>query len=630
MTVWVVDSNAFIHLGAIASEDAVTSFRNSLSKHGGMIHVTSGVHDEVKTVRFRSWRERPRVLDTLSDILQTTAISEGEIRGLANAIGEKAAPQDVDVSLMVLAAKKHNSGMDVVLVSDDYKMTTTREKAGLGYRTCPPSTFIQNLSNDVTGKHASKLRSLARRIRAAEMRYAISRAGEYDIQGKLTWLVESLLSARPPIPQQNEGEMHNEIEASIRALTRHVAGESVKKSNLRKLGALPEVCGPIGEIDDHLESLSGAEGDPAHLYLSGLKVLQSVLERVGAGLSPLNDELCMIAHRVMAGPVSRLESVLGLLAGSLGREHASSLHMARALSQSTLSDDSKAEVMIMHHLGLMAIASEDPLRASFLFENAAEQSSFSNNTRLANLVAAGISRHLAGEDEVAKSLISNASIIVNEDKESAIDPLLELARSLMGIDRPWLALEVFDEALECAVESESNTEVERITNLLTLVNVAAVGEEDEKRKQTRELLDGLNKIHSESKKEMRVVNKEIDQLVESQLSPISETWRDWRESSELIADHESLVVVRVVKTDEGVLAVTHHPELGGLGLWLPGESPELAPGLALSITGTRIKLAEASKDLVDSQNVRGVIAVESPEALVVSIIPLSDGAYPSG
>ena len=131
--------------------------------------------------------------------------------------------------------------------------------------------------------------------------------------------------------------MHNEIEASIRTLTRHVAGENVKKSNLKRLGALPQVCEPIREIDDHLESLSGAEGDPTHLYLSGLKVLQSVLERVGVGLSPLNDELCMIAHRVMAGPVSRLESVLGLLAGSLGREHASSLHMARALSQSTLS-----------------------------------------------------------------------------------------------------------------------------------------------------------------------------------------------------------------------------------------------------------------------------------------------------
>ena len=119
----------------------------------------------------------------LSDVLHTTPISEDEIRGLANAIGEKAAPQDVDVSLMVLAAKKHGMGLDVVLVSDDYKMTTTREKAGLGYDTCPPSTFIQSLSDGASGKHSSRLRSLAKRIRAAEMRYAISRAGEYDIQG---------------------------------------------------------------------------------------------------------------------------------------------------------------------------------------------------------------------------------------------------------------------------------------------------------------------------------------------------------------------------------------------------------------------------------------------------------------
>ena len=78
----------------------------------------------------------------------------------------------------------------------------------------------------------------------------------------------------------------NSIETSIQSLRRHVAGENVKKSNLKRLGALPEVCQPIREIDDHLESLLGVEGDPNDLYLSGLEVLQSVLERVGAGLSP--------------------------------------------------------------------------------------------------------------------------------------------------------------------------------------------------------------------------------------------------------------------------------------------------------------------------------------------------------
>ena len=104
--------------------------------------------------------------------------------------------------------------MDVVLVSDDYKMTTTREKAGLA-GTCPPSTFIQDLSNDVTGKHASKLRSLARRIKCRDA-ICNQRGGRIRYPRKLTWLVESLLSTRPPIPQQNEGEMHNEIEASIK------------------------------------------------------------------------------------------------------------------------------------------------------------------------------------------------------------------------------------------------------------------------------------------------------------------------------------------------------------------------------------------------------------------------------
>ena len=42
MTVWIVDSNAFIHLGSIASEEAIESLKGSLSEHGGAIHVTSG------------------------------------------------------------------------------------------------------------------------------------------------------------------------------------------------------------------------------------------------------------------------------------------------------------------------------------------------------------------------------------------------------------------------------------------------------------------------------------------------------------------------------------------------------------------------------------------------------------
>lgn len=625
MTVWIVDSNAFIHLGSIASEDAIKSMGSALTPHGGVMHVTSGVHDEVKTVRFRSWKGRPRVLDVLKDLLQTTSISPDEVRGLAAAIGEKAAPQDVDVSLMVLAARMHGEGSDVVLVSDDYKMTTTRERAGLGYSTCPPSTFLQRLADGARGSDGGKLRSLARRVRAAEMRYAISRAGEYDIQGKLTWLVESLLTARPPIPPPVK-EDGGGIEISIRALRRHIAGEKVKASALKRLGDLPSICASVGEIDGHLESLLGEGGDPSDLYVSSLGVLQSVLESTGMGLAPLNDELCMIAHRVMAGPISRLESVLGLLAGSLGRNEASSLHLARALSQASLAVDASAESRIMHHLGLMAIAADEPERAASLFDGASAQSLRSGNSNLRHLIAAGISRHLSGDGDGADSNISEAARIIDEDEGSAIEPLVILARSLMGIDRPWLALEIFDEALECAIEAEIESEVDRIRNLLTLVNVAAVGEEDDERRSLRRLLDGLNRVEGIAEERVETVTEEVDEAVDAQLVPIEETWREWRASNDLVPDGEALSVVRVVEGEGGLLAVVHHSELGGLGIWLPGEAPELAPGQRLTISGTRIKLAEPTKDLTSSQNIRGVIAVESPEALKVSIEAIQDSA----
>jgi len=118
----------------------------------------------------------------------------------------------------------------------------------------------------------------------------------------------------------------------------------------------------------------------------------------------------------------------------------------------------------------------------------------------------------------------------------------------------------------------------------------------------------------------------VDEAVDAQLVPIEETWREWRAPNDLVPDGEALSVVRVVQGEGGLLAIVHHSELGGLGIWLPGEAPELASGQRLTISGTRIKLAEPTKDLTASQNIRGVIAVESPEALKVSIEAIQDSA----
>ena len=203
-SVWVVDSNCFIHIGEMAPESFIRDLQKTLENESMSIFVTPGVHDEVRTVKFKRWPDKPNLLDKMQDVLNTITIDESEIRTLAKRIGEKASPQDVDLSLMVLATKMSKEGKDVTLVSDDFKMTLTGSGSSFGFDTCPPSTFLQRLSNLGPENQRNCLRSLSRRVRAAEMRYAISRAGEYDIQEKLTWMVDSLLTSQVNLDSEED------------------------------------------------------------------------------------------------------------------------------------------------------------------------------------------------------------------------------------------------------------------------------------------------------------------------------------------------------------------------------------------------------------------------------------------
>ncbi|MFQ3343791.1 MAG: hypothetical protein ACKVI6_05825 [Candidatus Poseidoniales archaeon] len=620
-TTWVVDSNAFIHLGALSQMGIMNSLESALKANGNKLHVTSGVHDEVRNVRFQKLDGRPNLLSTVRPLLTTVTIGEGEIRSIAHKIGEKAAPQDVDLSLMVLAARYELEGLNVVLVTDDFKMTTTKVKAGFGFETCPPSTFINRLSESASSKHATALRTLSRHIRAAEMRYAISRNAEYDIQAKLTWLVDSLLTSRPQTKIQENATISDD-DSMVLTLMSHMRGDKIKKSRLKKLGRLPEICKSVSEIDYHLATLLDEKdmSDISSIYDQFLEILRITLENTGVGLSPLEDSISVIAHRAMAGPISRLETVLGLMANLIGRDQVARLHFTRALHQASLSNDNSAEIRTLHHLGLLALAEEDFQRSAELFEAADLQAQVKDTPRLRHVIASGLSRHLAGDDDNAVSSIQCANDLIEGKEESAIEPLLILGRSLMGIDKPWLAMEIFDEALECAVEAELDSEVSRIKELLLLVNTAAVGHDNPEKIAVRGLLDRLNSTDTKTDKEVNQVVSIVEKISKEQHKPLEDTWKEWRPAADLFANDRRLDVLRSISDSEGqTLVIVHHKILGGLGLWMPANTPEFAPNQHIVISGTRIKVADSTQELADKHNIRGVIAIEKPDELTISV-----------
>ena len=616
--VWVVDSNCFIHVGSMAPDNFLKDLTGILDSGGSALYVTPGVHDEVRTVRFQRWAGQPNLLEKFRDILITVVIDEAEVRALAQHIGEKASPQDVDLSLMILGSKLAHEGKKVTLVSDDYKMTTTGEKANLNFETCPPSTFLQRLADLGNSGQRSRLRSLSRRVRAAEMRYAISRAGQYDIQSKLTWMVDSLLSSRVALSEETGDVTSSDESKLISALNRSIRGEKVKNSMLNQLGSLPEICAPVMRLDEHLSSMTsgGTSDDISQAYDSSVELLSEILETTGNGLAPLGEEMAELAHRAMAGHLYRMESALGMLSKMSGNLRVSRLHLSRALFNATLVDDMGAEMRAMHQLGLLALAAKNWHRAAMLFETADRQSQVIGVNRLGHLVLAGISRHLSGDEDLAKSHLDASNDIVSEDQVEAISVLTNIGNSLLAIDCPGLAIEILDEAMECAIESGQHDKLDMLAETLLLANTALNDNDIPQYEGLRQLLDGLNHISKEASEEFAAKISDIDQRASELSKPLDETWSEWQDASRLIPSGSPLIVLRVDADEAGRnLIISHHSEIGAIGLWLPEGGVIAAPGNSIMVHDSRIKVAPPTDELRETHNIRGVVAVEDSSAL---------------
>ena len=625
---WVIDSNCFINMGRHGGPNLEKDLASTLSKMDAELHVTPGVHGEVATVKMTHLDGRPLLLDVLGNLLTTTPIEEDQVKGLAKRIGEKASPQDVDLSLMVLASRLAGKGEEVVLVSDDYKMTVTGERIHLPYRTCPPSTFFQRLSNFSTGGEKTRLRGMSRKIRGDEMRYAISRAGEYDIQSKLTWMVDTLLQSdtySPRVPEESVESASDEVEM-INTLRRHMMGERVKKGKLSQVSALAGPCSEVAELNGEIATIAAAmktDESKQDLYAKLYKLGSDVIADFGLAMAPLSAEKAIIAHRAVALTLCRYETILGLMAKSCEDLSATRAHLARGLHHATLIDDDQAESRALFHLGLVELAVDSPQRAAKLFEAAATEGKRVDFMRLELNLAAAIARQLCNDNEAADVHIQTVHRMVEGNEAESIEGLSNLGETLLSIGRPTLALEVFDEALECAVESGCKAEAADLADAVSRCTASITGDEGDSLEKMRNLLDRVNSLGGEASESFFSQVEAIEEKHRQQQEPLPQTWAEWQDSAKLFGDENELEILRTVRQDNGdLMLVCYHPELGNLGIWLPDSTLETSATsrYQLDASDTRVKVATPSEEIRLKHNIRGLIAVEEADKLSLKVV----------
>ena len=610
MVTYVVDSNCFIHMGGMAS----TTILNDLKSALGTMHVTKGVHGEIQNVRYQRWKQKPNLLNHIKPLLTTHEVSEGQIRGLGAKIGERASPQDVDLSLMVLAHDLQRDGHHVILVTDDFKMAKATEEHRLASEVCPPSTFFERLSTKAKGKHASELRRLGRRIRAAEMQYAISRRNEYDVQAKITWMVDSLLSSAPAKSAKPSIQTDGEAKVNLlNELHRMVNGENIKTNIRKKLTPLRPSCETMMDLEHHVAKLKQKLSKESldEIIIETQTMIADCLENAGIDLAPLDRELVDIAHRFQSRILVRAEMAMAIMKRMKGDTVGSHLHLSTALFQATHVDEDLIEARILARLAVLALSTNKFEKAIRLSTSSLGLGTLSLQMKLKQHIVQAMAQYMA--DKLSKEAIKNAQTMVTEDVSMAAQALTELGESFLALNRPDFAIELFDEALECVSPEQKMSE--ELGELILLAHRAIQDDDDNEIEGLRQVLDQIHQQTVEQEKQVEEVVEQISKRQEDSSELVYSN--EWQDSNTVLNDERPLYISNVVgDASEEQLILAQHPSLGSVGIWLPAKADAPQPGAKITLTNGRVKIAEPPNDVAESYAIRALIAIEFPESLV--------------
>ncbi len=613
MVTYVVDSNCFIHMGGMAS----TSILNDLESVLKTMHVTKGVHGEIRNVRYQRWKQKPNLLNHIKPLLTTHEVSDDQIRGLGSKIGERASPQDVDLSLMVLAHDMQRDGHHVVLITDDFKMAKATEEHQLAAEVCPPSTFFERLSTKAKGKHASELRRLGRRIRAAEMQYAISRRNEYDVQAKITWMVDSLLASASTKPVKATAQSGGESKVNLlNELQRMLEGEDIKTSVRKKLTPLRASCETMMLLEEHVAQLKLKLSKESldDIIIETQALIANCLENAGIDLAPLNRELVDVAHRFHSRILVRAEMALAIMKRMKGDAVGSHLHLSTALFQATHVDEDLIEARILARLAVLALSTNKFEKAIRLSASSLGLGTLNPSMKLKQHIVQVMAQYMAGASQ--EEAMNHAQSMVHADLAMASQALTELGESFLALNRPDFAIELFDEALECVSSEEKMSE--ELGELILLAH-RAIQDDDNEIDGLRQVLDQIHQQTDAQEKQVEDVVEEVSKRQEDAIELVFSN--DWQDANLVLNDERPLYISSVVgDASEEQLILAQHPSLGSVGIWLPARADAPKPGAKITLTNGRVKIAEPPSEVVESYAIRALIAIEFPESLVFQML----------
>jgi|GEM_PF-5985825 len=627
---YIFDSNFFINLHEVLQEPIFEMISKSLHDLDGTAYVTDKVLDEIKTLRY----DRSRTVnDELIRFFKVEKIDPDQVDALEARIGKERSPQKTDLSLMVLSDRLGRDGTSL-LISDDYKIHTTQEQFGLHFKVMSPSAFFLDASNKVTeGFSRSTYRRLYRQIRRKEMEYMLSRRDTYNLEPKISWLVDNLLGTGSDAQSEDQSRIvsvtENE-EVDLAPVYRYVDGEKVRPAKLAPFkGILPHL--------DFLKETKGTDEEVRILVDNGefkdaLQVVHTASSRLRRHLQEaaikIDQTDGLKLKQIFAHFLAHYDFMMGFLSLSEGNLLLAEECLDEAAFCALITRDNDDIVKASYIKALIYFSMED-------YNEAREQ--FTTTERLARTLGIldmefrgafgkSITAFLTGRKDIADEAIKDVHKMIEEMGMDGTEALMVFADQLYNFGRAAVALAVYNDALESALEWGQADMLQHIEEAIEECHITLKDHGILTNIDLERLIDKANDMavtcrDAYFKEILTIAQKEVDEM-----QPLTVQVSDWTTGKDLPAIYKGwFEVVRFVPVREPsdgeqtsdimhTLVLGHIHGVGTLGIYMKGS--EAHTGVERFMARLKdegeFKILDAPANYRRRYGVRGVVGPKDP------------------
>jgi len=624
---YIFDANFFISINQVYRKPIIGAIAKAVDDQGAKPHVTHLILGEIGTLRYDN---RKKVADNVTKFFDVAHIDNLQIEALESKVGKERSPQHPDLSLMVLA-NKLGKNEDTVLVSDDFKIHTTQVRYNLRFKVISPSAFLLDVSNSAEDKDLRKtFRRLYRQVRRKEMEYMLSRRDTYNVEPKLTWLIDNLLGSGPGVSTRASKQprvvpITDRLELDLAPIYRHIDGEKVRSSKLTPFeNIMPYI--------DFLKESKGVEEEVRlHVDQGEFKGALQVVRTASSRLSRKLQEASMFVdvmdglklRQVFAHYLAHYNFMQAFLSLSIGKVLNAEEYLDSAGFCALVTKDNDDIVKASYIKSLLYFNMEE-------FGEATEQ--FGTTERIARTLGMhetefwavfgkSISMFLMGDEDGAEVSMIDVHNMVEEFGRETTHALLTFADHLQNFGRAEVAIAVYSEALESALEWGQTDMMHTISESMkhctaTLAHVGAVLDSN--------LSHLIDKAHDLCEECQEAYFKEVQDIVLQEaeiLKPLDLKVKEWTMGKDLPNVYRGwMEVVRFIPmrdiSDKAsikhTLVLGYVPEVGNLGIYLKGtrDHSNLERYMVrLGDDGT-FKVLDAPEHYRRRYGVRGVVGVK--------------------